>query len=141
MRFIIIVLFFTACTVSKSNLKKDVNIAYFKERALCNCLAWGLFPNNNNFEVQRLIPYDPLLGALFDSVILENLNPVFEKMKQDSIRFDTTLSEAAHGKPLFRNCMNFYNSKALHNLAKTEVKRAFTIKNIDSVIMLTYPTW
>src|SRR5689334_9909371 len=97
-KYLFVLFFLYSCSATKQPFRNEINEEKFKERTLCNCIALGLDSNRNNPAIQRLIPYNPIARALFDSVIIENLQPVFGQIYLDSLNKVGRKTEAAQGK-------------------------------------------
>jgi hypothetical protein len=142
MKYLIFIsLYLYACSSTNSSLKKEITVEKFKDRALCDCIAIGLDSSRSNGRIQKIIPYDPVAAALYDSVILENLKPVLHKMYLDSINKIGKVTEAAQGKNVYSTCLSFYKSAELYKLAKYQIKKVRKIKNLEEFISSRYPTW
>lgn len=130
-----------SCSVPKDSIKRELTIDKFRERALCNCIVMGLDSSRNNQTIQKLIPYNPEEAALFDSVILQNLKPVIEKIYADSAQRVDKVTEAAQGKHVYSACLIYYKSIELHKLAKAHIRNLKKIKNLEELVSNKYPTW
>lgn len=130
-----------SCTAPKGSLKKEISVDRYKERALCNCIVWGLDSSRNNLKLQSLIPYNPVDAALYDSIIIKGLYPVFIKINNDSILKTGRVSEAALKKDVFGSCMKFYKSKELQKQARHYINTIKRTSRIDSIVANRYPTW
>lgn len=136
-----LLVFIVSCSSTRSALNEEFTIQKFKDRALCNCIAIGLDSNRTNSIIQKLIPYNPVASVLFDSVIIQNLKPVFHNIYTDSIMKIGKVTEAAQGKNVYGSCMKYYKSSDLHRLAKQEIKLVKNKKDLDEYISSKYPTW
>jgi len=139
--FIIFICIIYGCSNTKSMLYKEITASNFKDRTLCNCIALGLDSNRNSNLKNQVIPYNPIAIALYDSVINENLKPIIEKMYSDSIQKNFKFSKAFGNRKVFNNCIEFYKSKELNEIALKNIKRIRMIKNLEEFISLKYPTW
>lgn len=141
MKYISILIIFYSCATTNITVDSDINVKRFKDRALCNCIVMGLDKNGNSEVIQKLKPYNPEQFVLFDSSIRQSLIPVIKQMETDSIAYINTICEACQGRPVFKRCIEYYNSKELNTLAHKELKRIKKIDNLTEYISSRFSTW
>ncbi len=114
----------------------------YKDRALCKCLLSGYKDTaivNKIARVDRSL-YDPLAMAIFDSSIDQLVAVKMIAIQKDSAESYQTVAEAAAGKNVFNQCMEFYKGKTLKNASKVEKKKWKKIKNISSAVSAKVPS-
>jgi hypothetical protein len=115
----------------------------FKDYTLCQCLIKGY--GDRDIEV-KLGSIDksfasPVNRAIFDSTTQAIIRPIIKTIEDNSLKSTTTVSENAAGKQVFNQCLKFYKSKKLEDIAKTESKKWESINDIDSLIYKRMPSF
>ncbi|WP_072973397.1 hypothetical protein [Flavobacterium saccharophilum] len=119
----------------------------FKERAFCLCqlksyenkgLENALWENDKSY-------YNPLGMAIFDEVLEPKIKKEMEIIRLDSInsigKYPDDLKPILQKRAVINHCLEFYNSKRLDSLAKTQQKYWNKIPNIMDKIHLKIPTY
>ena len=119
----------------------------FKERAFCLCQLKGyenkdlekaLWENDKSY-------YDPVGIAIFDEVIEPQIKKEIEIIRLDSInsigRYPDDLKTLLQKRTVINHCFEFYNSKRLDSLAKSQKKYWRKIPNIMDQIHTELPTY
>lgn len=119
----------------------------FKNRAFCLCVLQG---QNNKAVQDSMLKYDksfynPLAVAIFDSAINEMLKKEIKQMQIDSAHSIGThpadIQEVLEGKRVMNHCIEFYKSKRLDAVMKSEKKSWKQINSIMDKIHEKIPTY
>jgi hypothetical protein len=124
-----------SCSTVKENkkYKEDLSVDNYRRRSMCLCLLYA-YDSTGQSNVRRLGYSDQVAFAIFDSSILSELRPVFNKMIKDSIDKIGRVAENASKIDIFNNCLDYYNSKQLKKSARKNLKRIRQSVNIDTAM-------
>ena len=151
--FLIVSVLFYSCSVSKE-LKEERKMwgfknweNEFKDRAFCLCQLKGFA----NKEIEKTLVnndksyYNPLGYAIFDKALKFEIDKQVEKIRLDSLesvgRYPTDLTDLLQRRAILGNCLEFYRSKSLDSLAKTQKKTWKKIPDIMAEIHKVPPTY
>ena len=149
-QILVLLMFLTGCNAATkavkderkqwgfNNWKND-----FKDRAFCLCLLEG-YDNNEvtNFLLEKDKSFYNGVGqAIFDPVLKPIIQEEVEKIKRDSIESINHEAEGAAGKRVINHCLQFYKSKRLNSIAKSQVPKWRSIKNIEAIVTKEVPTY
>ena len=119
----------------------------FKDRAFCLCQLQGY--DNKKLEILLVQNdksyYNPLAESIFDVSIKPQITRETAFIKSDSInsigRYPEDLKSVLQKRTVLNRCLEFYNSKRLDSLAKSQRKYWNAIPSIMDKIHQTYPTY
>ncbi|MFC6876499.1 hypothetical protein ACFQZF_07365 [Flavobacterium myungsuense] len=121
-----------------NNWKND-----FKDRAFCQCLLEGY----NDRNVKKFILkndksyYDGIGIAIFDPTLIPIIQKEVTQIKKDSLESVEKVPEHIVGKRIFNHCLNFYKSKKLDSITKSEIHKWKKIKKIQDEVWKEVPTY
>jgi hypothetical protein len=156
-RIIIIIIFtiqiLSSCSTTKElkRERKEWNFKNwdkeFKERAFCLCQLNGFENKDLKIALQENDKsyYNPIGIAIFDEVIEPQIKKEIEIISLDYInsigRYPSDLKPLLEKRTVINHCFEFYNSKRLDSLAKSQKKYWRDIPNIMDKIHTKLPTY
>ncbi len=115
----------------------------FKDRALCLCMIEG-YENKDIKEYIKKYDKSYFSGigiAVFDPALKPVIEREVTKMRTDSIESIIKVPEHIVGKRIFEHCLEFYKSKRLDSIAKSQMVEWKKINNLQERIWKYIPTY
>ncbi|PJJ84626.1 hypothetical protein [Mucilaginibacter auburnensis] len=109
------------------NFEKKEFLSMFKTSVFVKSMQYAF---NNSPEIKKLLREDMSVATFGESIDFDDVNAaatiIVAKIKRDSALNIERLPEDVAGKKVFKNCLDFYNSKQLNDIAKKLYKEKYS---------------
>lgn len=107
------------------------------------CLLEGYEDKNIKNQILKidLSYYSGIGTAIFDPALKPVIKKEINRMKKDSVESIGRIADHAVGKRIFNHCLNFYKSKRLADLTKSESRKWRNIENISEIVSKEMPAY